>query len=99
MIFSFYAQGGQEDYLWSDNTPRGVWVPWLATGDYTSEGWETVAVPLADFKYSGAGEEVPLTTAYGSLGISVHNRGNAKWSGADCSPVILIDNVRVVPGE
>jgi hypothetical protein len=99
MIFSFYAQNEEQNYLWNDAGPRGVWVPWLETGAYTSGGWETVAIPLADFKYNGAGAEVPLSTAFGSLGISLHNRGNAAWSGADCSPVILIDNVRVVPGE
>jgi hypothetical protein len=105
MIFCFYAQGGQEGYLWEDGNadgggaPRGVWVPWLETGAYASTGWETVAIPLSSFKYNGAGAEVPLSTAFGALGISVHNRGNAAWNGADCSPVILIDNVRVIPGE
>jgi hypothetical protein len=105
MIFCFYAQGGQEGYLWNDGSadgggaPRGVWAPWMETGAYTSGGWETVAIPLSSFKYNGAGAEVPLPTAFGALGISVHNRGNAAWSGADCSPVILVDNIRVVPGE
>jgi hypothetical protein len=102
MIFCFFVQGelGQENYLWNDVVgPRGVWIPWLETGTYTTDGWETVAIPLANFKYNGYGVEIPLSTAFGSLGISVHNRGNDAWNGADCSPVILIDNVRVVPGE
>jgi hypothetical protein len=100
MIFCFYAQGGQEGYLWADDTaPRGVWVPWLETDTYLSDGWETVALPLSDFKYDGSGGEIALSTAFGSLGISVHNRGNEAWTGTDCSPVILIDNIRVVPGE
>lgn len=105
MIFCFYAQNGQEGYLWDDGNetgggaPRGVWVPWMETGAYVTSSWETIAIPLADFKYNGRGVEVSLSTAFGSLGISVHNRGNDAWNGADCSPVILIDNVRVVPGE
>jgi hypothetical protein len=97
MVFGFTAQNDGQGFLWADAAPRGVWVPWLETGAYTSDGWETVAIPLTSFKYNGAGEEVPLPTAYGSLYITLHNRGNEAWVGTDCSPVILIDNVRVVP--
>ncbi|GHT00414.1 hypothetical protein FACS189421_12470 [Bacteroidia bacterium] len=99
MIFCFEAQGQQENYLWADGTqPRGVWVPWLSSGSYVSDGWETVSIPLKDFKYNGAGEEIPLATSYGSLGIAIHNRGNKEWIGtAECTPVILIDNIRVIP--
>jgi hypothetical protein len=109
MIFCFYAQGGQEGYLWDDGTkngggaPRGVWMPWQGSGSYTTDGWETISIPLSEFKYNGAGAVIPLSTAFGSLGISVHNRGadgsegRPDWIGNDCSPVILIDNVRVIP--
>jgi hypothetical protein len=99
MIFCFEAQGQQENYLWADGTqPRGVWVPWMASGSYVSDGWETVSIPLSDFKYNGAGAEIPLATSYGSLGIAIHNRGNVNWIGtAECTPVILIDNIRVIP--
>jgi hypothetical protein len=109
MIFCFYEQGGQEGYLWNDGTkdgggaPRGAWIPWMGQGSYITEGWETISIPLADFKYNGAGAVIPLSTAYGSLGISVHNRGadgaegRPDWIGTDCNPVILIDNIRVVP--
>jgi hypothetical protein len=99
MIFAFFAQGGQEGYLWNDGTAaRAAWVPWLASGTYVSDGWETVAIPLSEFKYNGAGAEIPLSTAFGSLGIAIHNRGNDAWIGsAECTPVILIDNIRVIP--
>jgi hypothetical protein len=104
MIFCFFAQGGMQDYLWADGSasgggqPRGVWVPWLATDSYVTDGWETVSLPLSDFKYNGYGVEVPLSTAYGSFGLSIHNRGSVTWAGlSNCNPVILIDNIRVIP--
>jgi hypothetical protein len=99
MIFCFEAQGQMENYLWADGTqPRGVWVPWQETGSYTSDGWVTVSIPLSEFKYNGAGDTVPLATEFGSLGIAIHNRGNDAWTGtAECTPVILLDNIRVIP--
>ena len=98
MIFMFDAAGTNEDWCWADGTkPRAFWVPWLSNGSYTTDGWETVAVPLSEFKYNGDGVELPLSASYGQLGIGVHNRGMAAYGGTACSPVILIDNIRVVP--
>ncbi|MEA4917992.1 glycan-binding surface protein [Proteiniphilum sp.] len=104
MIFSFFRQGQFEDYLWADGNasgggmPRGVWVPWLDSGSYISEGWETISIPLSEFKYNGAGAVIPLSTHFGALGIAIHNRGNDAWIGtAECTPVILLDNIRVIP--
>ena len=104
MIFSFFKQGQFEDYLWADGgpdgggMPRGVWVPWLDSGSFVSDGWETISIPLSEFKYNGYGVEIPLSQNYGALGISIHNRGNDAWIGtAECTPVILLDNIRVIP--
>lgn len=104
MIFSFFNQGQFEDYLWADGTPdgggmpRGAWVPWLDSGSYTTDGWVTVSIPLSEFKYNGYGAEIPLSEHYGALGIAIHNRGNDDWIGtAECTPVILLDNIRVIP--
>jgi hypothetical protein len=98
MIFCFYAQGGQEGYLWDTNYPRGYWYPWKGIDSYVTDGWETISIPLADCKYDGAGNVVSVATAYGALGISVHTFGNNEdVVGTDCSPVILIDNIRVIP--
>ncbi|MDR1764120.1 MAG: glycan-binding surface protein [Dysgonamonadaceae bacterium] len=106
MIFCFFAQGGYENWLWADGTaagggqPRGYWVPWLETGSYVSDGWITISVPLKDCKYNGFGTAIDISTAYGALGFGIHNRGNDAYVGtAECSPVILVDNIRVVPGE
>lgn len=104
MIFSFFEQGRSEDYLWADGgpdgggMPRGAWVPWLDSGSYTTDGWVTVSIPLSEFKYNGYGVEVPLSSHFGALGIAIHNRGNDDWIGtAECTPVILLDNIRVIP--
>ncbi len=104
MIFSFFKQGQTESYLWGDGNasgggmPRGAWVPWLSSGSYVSDGWETISIPLSEFKYNGYGTEIPLSENYGALGIAIHNRGNENWIGtAECTPVILIDNIRVIP--
>jgi len=100
LIVMFDAAGTDESWCWADeNGPRGFWVPWLATGSYVGAGWETVSIPLADCKYSGNGTDIGASKAFGQLGIAVHNRGMATYAGTACSPVILIDNIRVIPGE
>lgn len=94
----FAKQGDNENCLWADTTaPRGFWVPWLATGSYVSDGWETVSIPIADIKYNGAGTDVKMATDFGQLTISPHNRGMGAYGGANSSPTILLDNIRVVP--
>lgn len=104
MIFAFFKQGQAENYLWADGSvdgggmPRGAWVPWLSSGSFVTDGWETVSIPLSEFKYNGYGTEIPLSVDYGALGIAIHNRGNNNWIGtAECTPVILLDNIRVIP--
>ena len=98
MIFAFDNANGNENYLWADGTqPRGFWVPWLLSGSYISDGWETVAIPLSEMIYNGSRVAVPAATEFGQLGISIHNRGYASYGGTACTPVILVDNIRVVP--
>ena len=98
MMFYFDHADGYESGWWADGTqPRAFWVPWQFSGPFTTDGWITVAIPLSEFKYNGSGAEVPVSTSFGNLGIGVHNRGMADYGGTACSPVILIDNIRVVP--
>lgn len=100
MIFAFAAATDNEGWLWADGTqPRAFWAPWTSTGSYVSDGWETVSIPLSTMKFNGSGEDVGLPTGLGQLGISVHNRGGSSYIGTPCSPVILIDNIRVVSIE
>jgi hypothetical protein len=97
MIFTPYATTGTNSYIGDANVPRGLWIPWQATGSYTTNGWVTVAIPLTAFKYNANGVVCPnaLTAdmLYG-LTFFVFNGGVA---GTACNPNICIDNVRIVP--
>lgn len=82
---------------------RALWRPWETngTGTYTGIGWETVTIPLSDFKYNATGTLSDLkldTSDLGSLGIFVWGGGNNKL-GTACDVKICIDNIRVVPAE
>ena len=72
-------------------------MPWRTAGTYQTDGWVTVSIPIAEFKYNGAGESVDaLPERYDDLNIFLANRG-LKYIGTASNPVILIDNLRVVP--
>jgi hypothetical protein len=95
----FTKASDAENYLWGDDTyPRAFYAPWTTApgASYVSNGWETVTIPLTDFKYIGSGATVDISDGYSNLGIAIHNRGGAAYAGTDCSPVILIDNIRVI---
>ena len=84
----------------STSVPRGMWIPWKETGSYSTGGkWTTVAVNLSDFNKTHEGN--PCDAAldakhFTGLTFFVWHGGIA---GTDGSPVIAIDNIRVVPIE
>ena len=84
----------------STSVPRGLWIPWKETGSYTTGGkWTTVAVNLSDFNktHEGTPCDVALDAKhFTGLTFFVWHGGVA---GTDGSPVIAIDNIRVVPIE
>src|SRR5690606_28644469 len=93
----FAAENSNNGPLYDDGKPRGIWMPWRTSGTYQTEGWVTVSIPIAEFKYNGAGESVDaLPEHYDDLNIFLANRG-LKYIGTASNPVILIDNLRVVP--
>jgi len=100
IIICFDAPGTAENYLWADGTmPRAFYAPWeTAEGNsFTTDGWETVSIPISDIKYVGNGSVAKdLDLVFSNLNIAMHNRGAGMYAGTDCSPVILIDNIRVI---
>ena len=114
MVFYFAPPGSTNLPLW-DQAPaneyaRAFWVPWQGSGSYTTDGWETISIPLSEFRYNnsgidlgfmgGAKQKVPNT--FNELDIYLTNFGLETFNGkdaigTDCNPVILIDNIRVVP--
>lgn len=95
MIFSPWNTVNN-DFIAKEPVPRGLWYPWRSTGSFKTEGWITVTFPLTEFKYDQVGTQLGVIEAgkFGSLTFFVYHGGVA---GTDCSPVICIDNIRVVP--
>lgn len=87
-------------YFSDETLPRGLYMPWKNSGSYdTADQWVTVTMPLNTFTYtcdggsSGGNLKPDMLTG---LTFFVWNGG---IEGSDCSPVILIDNIRVVSVE
>lgn len=96
MIFTPWATSGTNSYIANATKPRGLWSPWKNTGTFKTDGWITVTVPLSEFKYDHVGTPLEVADAgnYGGLTFFLYHGGVA---GTDCSPVLCIDNIRVVP--
>lgn len=98
MIFTPWATSGTNGYIADGVTPRGLWIPWKDTGTYKTDGWETVTIPLTQFKYDQVGKILTMASPgkFGGLTFFVFSGG---IEGKDCTPDICIDNIRVVPNE
>ena len=99
--FFFHAQGTTNGPMWDNGYPVGLWMPWSTnTGvvPYTTDGWITVSMPLSSFNLDNQGGTSMLTQdfppAFGALTIVLYRGG---VDGLACTPMILIDNIRVVP--
>ena len=97
MIFTPYLTTGANGYIGDVNVPRGLWMPWQATGSFSTKGWVTVAIPLSTFTYSWYGAicatKLTQDMLYGLTFFVLAGGVN----GTSCTPDICIDNIRIVP--
>ena len=79
---------------------RWFYMPWEATGSFDTGGkWITVTIPLAEANkgWSGAAASQEITDdSFSSIWFFICN-GGLDLPEASCTPIIRIDNVRVVP--
>ena len=103
MQFFFFGQGGTNGIMWSNTYPRALWMPWTVKSGsettvipYTTDGWITVAIPLSEFNLDSQGGvgDPSFPTSFGALTIVVFRGG---VEGLPCNPLILMDNIRVIP--
>lgn len=100
-IYGNTCAGANNTFFHDDNNPlpRALYCPWAATGSFDTGGkWITVTLPIAtDFKYDYTGALISGATLkkedFASLTIFVWEGGRA---GTDCTPLIKIDNIRLV---
>ena len=91
---------GNNSYYGDTSLPRGLWMPWTASGSYdTGDKWVTVTMPLSNFNKTHEGQACTTAlnpTLFTGLTLFVWHGG---IEGTDCTPEIYIDNFRVVPAE
>ncbi len=83
-------------YYFDVTFPRGLWIPWEEDGTYKTDGWQTVSFPLDEFTKTHDGntcEKAFTNSMLGGLTLFVWNGG---VEGTECTPRILIDNIRIV---
>lgn len=91
---------GNNTFFSDTSVPRGLWLPWKNTGTYDTSGkWITVSMNLSEFNKTHEGNKCDTAldnTMLTGLTFFVWQGG---VEGKDCNPVIMIDNIRVVPIE
>ena len=102
-IYGKTVAGANNTYMTNNANPRALYRPWSTstTGSYDTGGeWVTVTLPIAaNFVYGwdGSVSSGTLTAeSFTSLWIFVSSCG---VEGVDCTPIIKIDNIRVVPNK
>ena len=96
MIFTPYSTNGTNSYIADGSVPRGLWIPWKATGTFKTAGWITVTIPLSDFKYAPDGSicsNALSADMLSGLTFFVYSGG---VDGVDGTVNMCIDNIRVV---
>lgn len=95
-IFGNTVAGSNNSYFQTDLC-RGLYRPWTESEPFHTDGrWITVSYPLSDCIYNtdGGKGSTPLTAAdFSSLVLFITGGG---LNGTECTPLIYIDNIRVV---
>lgn len=92
---------GDPDTKWgAGDWGRAFYRPWVAAGEYHTDGkWTTVTVPLSDLTLDKDGKPANIAptkaTDFASLTMFLLGGGTGK----ECSPLLRIDNIRVVPNK
>ena len=99
-IYGNKVAGQNNTYMNGEAAPRAFYMPWEATGSFDTGGkWITVTIPLAEANkgWSGAAATKEITDdSFSSIWFFICN-GGLDLPEASCTPIIRIDNVRVVP--
>ena len=99
-IYGNKVAGQNNTYMNGEAAPRAFYMPWEATGSFDTGGkWITVTIPLAEANkgWSGAAASQEITDdSFSSIWFFICN-GGLDLPEASCTPIIRIDNVRVVP--
>ena len=94
-----YATANSQ-YYGNKDLPRGLWIPWQATGNYnTGDKWVTVSMPLSAFNKTGDGQTAGSLLTKERLTGFTFFLWNGGVEGFDCEPELYIDNVRLVPAK
>ena len=98
-IYGNQCAGANNTYMSSNETPRGLYRPWAATGSFDTGGkWVTATIPLAEFTYGWEGTPSSGTLnadSFSSLWLFICAAGDKPAD--SCTPIIKIDNIRAVP--
>lgn len=86
-------------YIADDAIPRYIWEPWMSTGSYSTDGWETVTIPLSSLKTDRYGNALSARTFADMTGLTFFIVYGTSMENDPCSPNIAIDNIRIAPIE
>lgn len=105
-ISGFTEVGAPNAMAFNGENGRGTWGramyrPWVNTGSFdTDDKWITVTIPLANFNFdrTGAIAEQLATSAADFASFTMFVVGGGV-NGTECTPIIKVDNIRVVPNK